>query len=126
MPCRSGWDDEVQVVIREKKVVVGDKELQEELKKSQEEAKNLAEKYNAMIVERGKIKRELDDMTRAFCVVTNRLFDYDAEYLEMILEADQDLRLVFEEHQKLDRASNRSYLWVGKDGKRRRFNKNGG
>lgn len=116
MPCRSGYDDEVQVVIREKKVVVGDKELQEEVRK-------LTEKTNAMIKERNTIKRELDEMTRAFCVVTNRLFDYDAEYLEMILEADQALRLIFEEHQKLDRASNRPYLWVGKDGKRRRFNK---
>lgn len=123
MPCRSGYDDEVQVVIREKKVVVGNKELQEELRKSQEEVRELTEKTNAMIKERNTIKRELDEMTRAFCVVTNRLFDYDAEYLEMILEADQALRLIFEEHQKLDRASNRPYLWVGKDGKRRRFNK---
>lgn len=110
MPCRSGYEDEPQVVYREKKVYVGNTELKKELE-------DYVHRANKAIRERNAMKAELDEMTRAFCYVTNRLFDYDEEYLRLVLERDERVHSVFATHQQLDKKAGRSFLYKGKNGK---------
>lgn len=117
MPCRSGYDDEPNVIYRERKVYVTSKELQKELQQCREETKYYADKADQMVTERNKIKKELDAMTRAFCYVTNRMFDYDPEYLDSIIAVDGAVKAIFEAHQKLDREQGRSFLYRGVSGK---------
>lgn len=117
MPCRSGYDDEPQIVYREKKVYIGNSELKKELDEVRRTVEDYVDRANKAIRERNAMKAELDEMTRAFCYMTNRLFDYDEEYLRLILEKDHEVHKVFAEHQQLDKKAGRSFLYKGKNGK---------
>lgn len=75
---------------------------------------NLRAKYNNCV-------KDFDDMTWAFCFVTNKLFDHDPQFLEILLQADERFKRIFDAHQVSDMSAGRSFLYVDKNGVRKRF-----
>lgn len=120
MPCRSGYE-EVREIIREvyvtrddyhKKV---DAQHQNEVNRLTSELNHLRKEANSVIEERNKIVKELDDMTWAFCYITNRLFENDLNYLKLLLQNERVAK-EFWEHQQLDMKAGRTFIYVDKNG----------
>lgn len=125
MPCRSGYE-EVREIIKEvyvtrddyhKKV---DAQHQNEVNRLASELKHLRKEANSVIAERNKIVKELDDMTWAFCYITNRLFENDLNYLKLLLQNERVAK-EFWEHQQLDMKAGRTFIYVDKNGEFQRF-----
>lgn len=137
MPCRSDYLAEPEVVIKEVYVTRDEYHRKVDASHSKEvadlkgqlvtlqtqlvEAKN---KANEIINERNKIVKELDNMTWAFCYITNRLFENDLNYLKLLLQ-NKRVAKEFWEHQQLDMKAGRTFIYVDKDGNFQRFNGNG-
>jgi hypothetical protein len=60
-------------------------------------------------------------MTWAFCYAINKLFDHDPQFLEILLQSSEKFKKVFDEHQLYDMRAGRSFLYVTKEGERKRF-----
>lgn len=126
MPCRCDYDEEPRVIytgtkdaMRERDKAEADlmrerKKHSEELVRAQSALDGLRGKYNNCV-------KDFDDMTWAFCFVTNKLFDHDSQFLEILLQADERFKRIFDAHQVSDMSAGRSFLYVDKNGVRKRF-----
>lgn len=126
MPCRCDYMEEPKVVYKGTKEALAERDeakaqLKEEYRKRYSERvelntalKNLRAKYNNCV-------KDFDDMTWAFCFVTNKLFDHDPLFLEILLQADERFKRIFDAHQVSDMSAGRSFLYVDKNGVRKRF-----
>ena len=127
MPCRCDYDEEEPRVIymgtkdamRERDKAEADlmkarRKHSEELAQVQSAMESLRAKYNNCV-------KDFDDMTWAFCFVTNKLFDHDPQFLEILLRADERFKRIFDAHQVSDMNAGRSFLYVDKNGIRKRF-----
>ena len=126
MPCRCDYMEEPEVVYKGTKEALAERDeakaqLKEEYRKRYSERvelntalENLRAKYNNCV-------KDFDDMTWAFCFVTNKLFDHDPQFLEILLQADERFKRIFDAHQVSDMAAGRSFLYVDKNGVRKRF-----
>lgn len=126
MPCRCDYMEEPKVVYKGTKEALAERDeakaqLKEEYRKRYSERvelntalENLRAKYNNCV-------KDFDDMTWAFCFVTNKLFDHDPQFLEILLQADERFKRIFDAHQVSDMSAGRSFLYVDKNGVRKRF-----
>lgn len=126
MPCRCDYDEEPKVIytgtkdaMRERDKAEADlmkarRKHSEELAQVQSALESLRAKYNNCV-------KDFDNMTWAFCFVTNKLFDHDPQFLEILLRADERFKRIFDAHQVSDMNAGRSFLYVDKNGVRKRF-----
>lgn len=126
MPCRCDYDEEPRVIYKgtkealaerdeaEANLMLARRKHSEELARAQTSLNDLRTKYNNCV-------RDFDDMTWAFCYATNKLFDHDPQFLEILLHADERFKRIFDAHQLSDMNAGRSFLYVDKNGVRKRF-----
>lgn len=133
MPCNSGYD-EVRVIVKEiyltedeyKKRIDAEKEQEVGSAKREQNVaiskmEHAIKHVQKMTDERNLIVKELDEMTWAFCYITNKLFENDLEYLKLLLNNERVAKQ-FWEHQQLDMKANRSFIYKDKNGELKRFN----
>lgn len=126
MPCRSDYLEEPKVIYKGTKEALNERddaikqlgnERRRHLGKEQElntALENLRLKYNNCVA-------DFDNMTWAFCYAINKLFDHDPQFLEILLQSSEKFKKVFDEHQLSDMRAGRSFLYITKEGERKRF-----
>ena len=126
MPCRCDYDEEPRVIYTGTKDAMRERDKAEAdlMKARRKHSEELAQVQSAMESLRAKYNncvKDFDDMTWAFCFVTNKLFDHDPQFLEILLRADERFKRIFDAHQVSDMNAGRSFLYVDKNGIRKRF-----
>ena len=126
MPCRCDYDEEPRVVYKGTKEALAERDkaeanLTKERRKHREELAIAQATFDGLRAKYNNCVKDFDDMTWAFCFVTNKLYDHDPQFLEILLQVDERFKRIFDAHQVSDMAAGRSFLYVDKNGVRKRF-----